>query len=75
MRGKVIWYSAPEKIGYVMREGTRMAYTAPIIYFFNHEAFPDCSNYLTDVVGQPVEFDTMFNSQIDSDVVKTARFV
>lgn len=76
MVGEIIWFSAPDKIGYVMREGKRMVYSAPLMYFFNEASFPEM-NIVNDknLVGQKVEFETMFSSTLDEDVIKNMRLL
>ena len=76
MTGTIIWFSKPEGIGYVMREGKRQAYSQPMLYFFNEQAFPEMKKLGgLDVVGQKVSFETMFSSSLDEDVVKTMRLL
>lgn len=75
MLGEIIWFSPNEKIGYVLRDGTRHAGAAPIMYFFNAGSFPEIDKLPGNPVGQKVTFDTMFHSKLDEDVVKTMRLL
>lgn len=75
MIGEIIWFSPTEKIGYVMREGTRQKYAAPLMYYFNEKSFPEVTKLPNDPVGQKVEFETLFDSRMDEDVVKTMRLL
>lgn len=74
--GKIIWFSPEDKIGYVAKEGSRMIFTSPAMYFFNEAAFPGLAQAPNkDLVGQLVKFDTMFSSTLDEDVVKTMELL